>query len=107
MAKENRKELRLYGKELYIAYPKLGLASGNFEVSGYTNKRQLSESKYKLPYDNLVRIFTRKKMTYYEFEHVIVLKLSLSSVTKGDQSLKKRGRGGRDQFNKFVKKKDV
>lgn len=107
MAESNRKELRLYGKELYVVYPKLGVDSGNFEVLGYANKRQLSTGKYKLPYDNLVRIFTRKGKTYHEFENVIVLKLLLSNITKGEQSLRKRGRGGRDQFNKFIKKKST
>lgn len=105
MAESNRKELRLYGKELYVVYPKLGIGDGNFKVDGYTNKRQLSEGNHGLSYDNLVRIFTRKGKTYHEFENVIVLKLLLSNITKGDQSVKKKGRGGRDQFNKFIKKK--
>ena len=107
MAKQNRKELRLYGKELYIVYPKIGITEGNFRVDGYTNKRQLADGNHGLSYDNLVRIFTRNKKTYHEFEEVIVLRLVLSNVTKGEQSLAKKGRGGRDQFNKFIKKNDV
>ena len=102
MKSKDRRELRLYGKELYIVYPKLGIEGGNFKVEGYTNKRQVS-GRFNLKYDNLVRVFTRNRRTYYEFEEAIVMKLYLSDITKGGQSFARKGRGGRDQFDKFIR----
>lgn len=109
MKKQERKELRLYGKELYIIYPKLGVDHGNLRAEGFTNKNQM-DGHYGLTYDNLVRVFTRKKynkgkINYYEFKDAIVIRLYLSDVTKGGQSVKRKGRGGRDEFNKFIKEK--
>ena len=102
MGNDKRREMRLYGKELYIVYPKLGVEGGNFKVEAYTNKKQI-DGRFNLRYDNLVRVFTRNRKTYHEFEEAIVLKLYIGDIKKGGQSFEKKGRGGRDNFNKFIK----
>ena len=107
MKSKDRRELRLYGKELYVVYPKLGVEHGNLRAEGFTNKNQM-DGHDGLTYDNLVRVFTRKKynkgkINYYEFKDAIVIRLYLSDITKGGQSFARKGRGGRDQFDKFIR----
>ena len=109
MKSKDRRELRLYGKELYIVYPKLGIEKGDLRAEGFTNKNQM-DGHYGLTYDNLVRVFTRKKINkekinYYEFKDAIVIRLYLSEVTKGGQSYARKGKGGRGEFDQFIKER--
>lgn len=70
-------------------------------VRGCTNKRVLAQ-KTGIRYDTLVNIFTRQRNVYYETEDIIILKLYISDITKGSQSLKRRGQAGMKKFAEYV-----
>lgn len=101
---KRRPDIRLGGKELFIYYFKqLGMADYNIRVGGCTNKRILSE-RTGIGYDTLVRIFTRKGGVYFDNSDILILKLFASDIEKGRQSMSRRGRGGMEMFNKFIKR---
>ena len=64
---------------------------------GCSNLRILHE-RSGVGFDNLVRIFTRKGLRYYENDSVIIMKVYESLILRGRQGLVKRGRGG-PKFN--------
>ena len=86
--------VRLSGKELFVYYHK---GMGEIEAGGCTNKRILSE-KSGIGYDNLVRVFTRDRVNYYEDDTVVIIRLFVSNIVKGRQSMVRRGRGGMERF---------
>jgi hypothetical protein len=61
---------------------------------GCSNLRILHE-RSGMGYDNLVRIFTRKCLRYYESESVVIMKVYESMIIRGKQGLSKRGVGGK------------
>ena len=105
--KRSKSDFRLYGKELYIVYPKMGIEEGIMFAKGFTNKKQ-ADGIAGLNYDNLVRVFTRKRVNgrrvnYHEFKDAIVIRLFVSNITKGAQSFSRRGRGGIKQFKEQLR----
>lgn len=98
------KILRLTGKELFVYYSKkLGMESKDIYVGGCTNKRILSK-KTGIDYNTLMKVFTRKGMRYYDDGDIVIMKLYTSDIEKGGQSLKRKGKGGMENFIKFVMK---
>ena len=86
--------VRLSGKELFVYYHK---GMGDIEAGGCTNKRILAE-KSGIGYNNLVRIFTRNRVNYYEDDTVVIIRLYVRSIVKGSQSMARRGKGGMERF---------
>jgi lambda repressor-like predicted transcriptional regulator len=101
-----RNPVRLTGKELFIYYDrKIGLADIKAPVRGCTNKRVLAK-KTGIDYSTLMRVFTRKSLRYYENGDMIILKLFVSDIEKGGQSMARRGRGGMENFARYIMKRD-
>ena len=97
-----RSDVRLGGKVLFVYYfKKLGESNKQIEVCGCTNKHKLSE-RTGIDYNTLMRIFTRQGKNYYENEDVLILKLPTGNIIKGDQSITRRGRGGMENFVKYL-----
>ena len=90
-------DIRLTGKELFVYYYK-GMGEGsNVQVGGCTNKRILSK-KTGIEYNTLMWVFTRKGRCYYETSEVVIMKLFVRNIIKGNQSIVRRGRGGMERF---------
>ena len=93
--------LRLSGKEMYVFYPK-GMGNGmDVEAICCTNKTILSK-RSGVGYDNLVRVFTRERKSYYENEEVIIIRVYIRNVVKGRQSISRRGKGGMEAFKRYL-----
>ena len=99
-----RKDFRLGGKELYIYYSRVaGERDKRIMVRGCTNKRVLSE-KSGIKYDTLVSAFTRRGSRIYDNGDMIIMKLYVSDIEKGRQSMSRRGVGGMEKFSKFIRR---
>jgi hypothetical protein len=102
MVKNTRRaDVRLGGKELFVYYHRGIGEDTRIRVGGCTNKRVLSR-KTGVEYNTLMWVFTRKGLCYYEKEDIIILKLYTSDIEKGGQSMKRRGRGGMENFMRYV-----
>ena len=103
-----RRELRLTGKDLFVFYHKrLGLADKSIEPGGCTNKRVLS-NKTGIEYNTLMWVFTRQGLCYYENDDTVIMKLYTGNITKGGQSVARKGKGGMERFIEryVIKKRD-
>jgi hypothetical protein len=101
-----KQDIRISSTELFVYYhKKLGLMSNDIRVGGCTNKKLLSE-KSGVDYYILMREFTRKDRCYYETEDIVILKLLTDDIKKGKQSVNRKGRGGMENFVKYIMKKD-
>ena len=95
-----RRAVRLSSKELFIYYFK-GMEGTH--VGGCTNKKVLSK-RTGIDYNTLMWNFTRKGRCYYENEEVIILKLHTEDIEKGSQSIARRGKGGMEDFMRYIHK---
>jgi len=96
MAKRIRPDFRIASKELYAFYWREDEVNKRPGISfGCTNRTVLSE-RTGIPYKDLRRIFTaRGKMFYEDRERgFIIIRIMVSDIVKGRQSLSRRGRGG-------------
>ena len=99
-----RVDFRLHSKELFIWYPKwIGRDDKKVTARGYTNKRVLSQ-RSGVNYDNLVRVFTREGKHYYENADGVIIRLYVSEITKGGQSVARKGKGGMENFVRYIMK---
>ena len=85
-------------KELYGYYLKEDMVSGCC-----TNKRSL-ERETMISYNTFRRVFDRSGSDCYEDDRVIIIRIRVSRISKGRQSLSRRGRGGMEQFAKYINK---
>jgi hypothetical protein len=87
---------RLTGRELYVyCFKKLD----NVKNGICTNKRILSD-RTGIEYCVLMNMFTRKGLKRYENEDVLILKVYTADLEKGSQSIRRRGKGGMENFVK-------
>ncbi len=95
-----RNDFRITSRVLYVYC----IRHGDIHVvGGCSNKRVLSE-RTGVGYDNLVRVFTRSRRVYYEgVGGVLILKLEVGSIVKGSQSIRLRGKGGKELFQRYVR----
>jgi hypothetical protein len=96
---ERRQDIRLTSRELFVFYnKKLGLENS---VGGCSNKRILEE-RTGVGWSVLEREFTRLGHCYFDNGEVVILKLFTADIKKGNQSVSRKGRGGMEQFAKYV-----
>jgi hypothetical protein len=100
-------DIRLTGKDLFVYYhKKLGIGNKDIKCGGCTNKRLLSR-RTGIGEGMLTNIFTRKGLSYYENEDVVIMKVSTTSIEKGSQSMVRKGKGGMERFvERYTIKKD-
>jgi hypothetical protein len=97
-------DVRLTSKELFVFYnKKLGDGEKTTRVGGCTNKRVLSE-RTGIGWYELEKIFTRQGGCYFDNGEVLIMKLHTSDIKKGNQSLVRKGRGGMENFAKYITK---
>lgn len=97
-----REAVRLTGKELFIYYHKgVNVNDNKILPGGCTNKRVLA-SRTGIDYNVLMWHFTRKGRHYYENDDIVIIRLFTDNIVKGNQSFKRRGRGGMESFLKYV-----
>ena len=85
-------------KELYGYYLKEDRVSGCC-----TNKRAL-EIETMVGYNTFRRVFDRRGEDCYEDERVIIIRIRVSRISKGRQSLSRRGKGGMEKFAMYINK---
>jgi len=69
---------------IYTCY--LKVQGGNGRPVACSNKRILAE-RSSVRYDNLVRIFTRRKLFYWEDDRCIIMKVYEGDIVRGRQKL--------------------
>jgi len=99
-----RADVRLGGKELFVYYHRgIGEGDNSIRVGGCTNKRVLSR-KTGVEYNTLMWVFTRQGRCYYEDKDMVIMKLRTADIEKGAQSIARRGKGGMQNFVRYVMK---
>ncbi|MBK5202131.1 MAG: hypothetical protein JJE45_00215 [Prolixibacteraceae bacterium] len=100
-----RREVRLGGKDLFIYYhKKIGIGNNSIIPKGCTNKRVLSK-RTGIDYNTLMWNFTRQGKSYYENDDTLILKVYPGDIEKGGQSMIRRGKGGMENFAKYIGKR--
>jgi hypothetical protein len=100
-----KKDVRILSSELFIFYDKkLGIGNNSIHSIGCTNKTILNE-RTNLDYGFLMKVFTRENKFYYEDENMIVLRIFTDEILRGKQSVKRKGKGGMENFAKYILRK--
>ena len=96
---DRRNIVRLSGKDLFVYYHK---KIEGVQIGGCTNKRVLSK-RTGVDYNTLMSNFTRRNRHFYENDDIIILKLHPGDIEKGNQSMVRRGKGGMENFLRYVR----
>jgi len=92
--------LRITSKEIYTYYFK------ELNISGGCTNRKALERKTGVEYNKLRNLFGSKHEFYFEDKDVVIIRVMTDNITKGQQSLKRRGKGGMNRFREYIVKKD-
>lgn len=92
--------IRITSREVYAYYLK------SEKVSGCCTNKKLLVRNTGISYNVFRRVFDRGNNYCYEDDIVIIIRIKSAMIEKGDRSISRRGRGGMEQFVRYIKNRE-